>query len=302
MMAGSWDEADTGPVGEAVRSATIRFVGDVATDSGCWRWRERALAYGIRACVSLPLLQDGRAFGALTVCADDVASLDTDELALLEELSADLAYGVRVVRTERDRDRVQRELDAVLLQTIEAVALTVEKRDPYTAGHQHRVAALAEAVATEMGLPERRIEGIRLGGIIHDIGKIYIPAEIINRPGRLSATEMALIRTHPEVGYDIIRGVPFPWPVKEMILQHHERLDGSGYPQGLKGEEIILEARILAVADVVEAITSHRPYRAALGLDAALAEIERGRGELYDAAVVDACVRVLHERGVQWAS
>ena len=153
------------------------------------------------------------------------------------------------------------------------------------------------AIGRELGMDEDRLEGLRLGAMIHDIGKIYVPAEILNRPGRLSKAEFEIIKSHPAVGYDIIKDVRFPWPVADMVLQHHERMDGSGYPEGLHGEEIIFEARILAVADVVEAITSHRPYRPAVGLDKALGEIETNRGTYYDPTVVDACLRLIRDKG-----
>ncbi len=186
-------------------------------------------------------------------------------------------------------------LREALVRTIEAVALTVEKRDPYTAGHQQRVAALAVAIGHALGMEAERVEGLRLGALIHDIGKIYVPAEILNRPSSLSPTEMRMVRTHPEVGYEIVRGIDFPWPVAEMIRQHQERHDGSGYPRGLAGAEILPEARIMAVADVVEALCSHRPYRPARGLDAALEELEQYRGTLYAPEAVDACLALFRE-------
>lgn len=192
--------------------------------------------------------------------------------------------------------RSEMRLHDALLQTIRAVAMTLEKRDPYTAGHQQRVADLAAAIAQAMGLSDERIEGIRLGGMIHDIGKIYVPAEILARPGKLSELEFKLIETHAQVGYDIIKDIAFPWPVAEMILQHHERLDGSGYPQGLKGDAILLEARILAVADVVEAMISYRPYRPGLGKDAALAEIRDNSGRLYDPVASEHCIKLFTEQ------
>ena len=191
----------------------------------------------------------------------------------------------------RATEKLQRSLE----QTIESIALALEKRDPYTAGHQKSVSQLAVAIATKMGLAPEQIDGIRLGSLVHDIGKIYIPAEILNRPGKLSATEFGLIRSHPEVGYDILKGVEFPWPVAEMVLQHHERLDGSGYPLALKGNEILLEARIMAVADVVEAMASHRPYRPARGIETAREELSAHRGSLYEAEVVDAVLVLLFE-------
>lgn len=196
-----------------------------------------------------------------------------------------------------DEERLQheRQLREMLVETIHAMALTVEKRDPYTAGHQGRTASLAVAIGQELGLTAQQIEGLRLGGMIHDIGKIYIPAEILNRPGRISEPEMALIRTHPEVGYDIVKDIHFIWPVKEIVLQHHERINGTGYPHGLKGDEIALEARVVAVADVVEAISSHRPYRPALGIERGLDEIRTGRGTRYDSLVTDACLKLFAE-------
>lgn len=186
-------------------------------------------------------------------------------------------------------------MHSILLQTIKAIAITIEKRDPYTAGHQQRVADLAVTIAREMGLDEDKVEGIRLGALIHDIGKIYIPSEILNRPGRISDVEFQIIKMHSEVGYEIVKDVDFPWPVADMIYQHHERIDGSGYPQGLKGDEIIQEARIMSVADVVEAIASHRPYRPSMGIDSALEEIQKNRGRIYDPEVVDTCVKLFKE-------
>jgi putative two-component system response regulator len=187
----------------------------------------------------------------------------------------------------------QRQYHDMLVGTIQAIAMTEEKRDPYTAGHQLRVAQLADAIAEAMGLDKDAREGLRLGAMIHDIGKIYLPSEILNRPGKLSDIEFAMIKTHPEVGREITAKVDFPWPVAEMIHQHHERLDGSGYPQGLKGDAILLEARILAVADVAEAMTSHRPFRPSLGLDAALDELRKGRGILFDHQVVDTFITLV---------
>ena len=175
---------------------------------------------------------------------------------------------------------------------IQAMSLAIESRDPYTAGHQQRVADIAYAIAKEMNLSESQTEGIRMAGIIHDLGKISIPAEILSKPGRLTDIEFALIKTHPRVGYDILQEIDFPWPIAQMVLQHHEKMNGSGYPQGLSREDILLEARILCVADVVEAMASHRPYRPALGIEKALEEISENKGVLYDPEVVDALFRL----------
>ncbi|OGI37095.1 MAG: hypothetical protein A2V91_07060 [Candidatus Muproteobacteria bacterium RBG_16_64_10] len=209
-------------------------------------------------------------------------------------------HSIHILEDITEKRRSAERLKETLTDTIRAIALTVEKRDPYTAGHQNKVAELCVAIGRELGLDESRLEGLRLGATIHDIGKVYIPAEILNRPGKLSKAEFEMIQTHPEVGYDIVKDVKFPWPVGEMIFQHHERLDGSGYPKGLKGDAIVLEARILAVADVVEAMSSHRPYRPAIGPDKALAEIEQHRGMLYDTAVADACLKLFRERGFRF--
>jgi PAS domain S-box-containing protein/putative nucleotidyltransferase with HDIG domain len=192
-------------------------------------------------------------------------------------------------------EKLKRSID----DTIRAMAMIAETRDPYTAGHQERVANLSVAIAEDLNLLPEKINGIRMAGMIHDIGKVKIPAEILSKPGKLSNLEFSLIKVHAEVGYDILRSIEFPYPVAQIAYQHHERVDGSGYPRGLKGDEIVMEARIIAVADVVEAMASHRPYRPALGIDAALEEIEKNRGVLYDDTVAEACLRLFREKGFQ---
>ena len=189
------------------------------------------------------------------------------------------------------------QLETAFKSTVEVATTLSELRDPYTAGHERRVGSIAATIGAELGLDAHRQEGLRVAGFLHDIGKITIPAEILSKPGRLSAIQFQLIQGHPQSGYDVLKEVHFPWPVAEVTLQHHERIDGSGYPRGLKGEAILLEARILAVADVVEAMSSHRPYRPGLGLATTLAEIKQGRGVIYDAEVADACLRLFQEKG-----
>jgi len=186
-----------------------------------------------------------------------------------------------------------------LRSTVKVIAETVEARDPYTAGHQRRVSELARSIAAEMNLPHNQIDGIRIAANIHDLGKISIPVEILSKPSQLSDVEFSLIKEHPLSGYNILKDIAFPWPIARVILEHHERMDGSGYPNGLKGDELLLESRILAVADVVEAMASYRPYRAALGIDLALEEIVNNRGVLYDSIVVDACLRLFNEKGYE---
>jgi len=184
--------------------------------------------------------------------------------------------------------------------TVQAIAFTIETRDPYTAGHQRRVTKLACLIGEEMELPVDRIEGLRMSGELHDIGKIHVPAEILSKPGKISEAEFTIIKTHPQVGHDILKTIEFPWPVAKIVLQHHERMNGSGYPQGLKGEAILLEARILAVADVIEAMATHRPYRPALSIDEALKEISKNKGKLYDAKVAEICLKVFKEKNFKF--
>lgn len=207
----------------------------------------------------------------------------------------------RTLLSERDKANAELRdaLDVLrksLSGTIQVIASTVEQRDAYTSGHQRRVAHLASSLAREMRLSENIIEGIRMAATIHDLGKISIPAEILSKPTRLTDLEFSLIKIHPQVGFDILKEVDFPWPTARMVYQHHERLDGSGYPQGLKGEEILLEARIMAVADVVEAMASHRPYRPGLEIDAGLDEISENSGKFYDPDAVDACLKIFREK------
>jgi PAS domain S-box-containing protein/putative nucleotidyltransferase with HDIG domain len=214
-----------------------------------------------------------------------------------------------ICRDITQRKRAEEELKATfeklrksLAGTIQALSSTVETRDPYTAGHQRRVSNLAKTIAQEMGLPNDTVDTIRIAGIIHDIGKISVPAEILSKPGRISDIEMSLIKVHSQSGYDILKDVGLPYPIAEMVLHHHERLDGSGYPQGLKGDQILLEAQIVSVADVVEAISSTRPYRPALGIDVALQEIEKNKGILYNEKVVEVCIKLFREKGFVFES
>lgn len=234
------------------------------------------------------LMKDGRVKYVLEKAETtfDEAGKPLHSLGTVQDVTAS-NYAERALREQRQV------LEQALEGTVHTASIAVELRDPYTAGHQRRVADLACAIAREMGLDEERIRGIRLGAQIHDIGKIGVPAEILSKPTRLTPIELQIVQRHAEMGFDILKEVKFPWPVAEIAHQHHERMDGSGYPQGLKGEQIQLEARIVAVADVVESMASHRPYRAALGIEAALDEIVAGRGTHYDEQVVDACQQVL---------
>lgn len=229
-----------------------------------------------------------------------------DRLARLPDAVMNAVENARLATEHRESNiklaESERKLKKSLLDLVGSLASVVGLRDPYTAGHQCRVAELVVAMAKEMGLSEFQIEGIHLASMIHDIGKVQIPAEILSKPGRLSDLEYQIVKQHVIAGYEIMKDCEFPWPIAQMILQHHERLDGSGYPYGLTGDKIILEARILSVADVVEAISSHRPYRPALGIDVALNEITCGRGVTYCPQAVDACIASFRERDFKFSA
>lgn len=302
----SWaeDEYGMGPSGRAIRSGTTQLCQDIANDPRYLPWRNAALQRGYAASIALPLTDvDGNVFGILTVYAQEANTFDLAEVDMLEELAGDLAFGVRNLHIRHERDlaleqsqRYLTQLQTSLEDTVLAFANIVELRDPYTSGHQARVADLASSIARHMGLADDQVQAIHLASIVHDLGKIKIPAEILSKPGLLSDIEFQFIKTHAQAGYDILKDISFPWPIAQTVLQHHERLDGSGYPQGLKGDAILLEARIISVADVVEAMSSHRPYRAGLGIEAALDEITSFRGSSFDSQVVDACLSLFREK------
>ena len=425
----SWADVPNGqgPFGKAIRSGATEVSHDILNDLYMAPWRETALQRGYRSAMVMPLAVNGQVIGGLTVYSTDPGAFVGAELALLEQLSHDLAYGIAAIRTtgrsetlagalvdseeqfrsvieqfpvgihvlrnglclyanprmeeilgfdagemvgistrevvmpesmadydhamellalrgstgsfavtaqrhdgtltrlgiqyvngkfanqpamigmaqdiserERTKAEIQRyvnSLENTTEATLKAVSAMVEQRDPYTAGHERRVGELAAAIGQEMGLSEHQIKGLRLAGLVHDVGKIAVPAELLAKPTRLTDIEMALIRVHPQSGYDVLKGIEFPWPIAEVALQHHERLDGSGYPHGLIGDAILLESRIMSVADVVESMSSHRPYRPGLGIDAALAEVDAHQGSRYDPVVVAACKRLFLEQG-----
>ncbi len=302
----SWDaesEFGRGPAGNAIRSGLPQAHPDLLNIPQLEKWRESARARGYHSIIALPIRSSNRTIGVLMIYAEETDAFTTGEITLLQDLSEDLAYGIETLRTRAERDRIAAEherqtrmLQQSLEDFIRAIASTVEMRDPYTAGHQQRTSLLATAIAREMQLPEDRVHGLALAAVVHDLGKISVPAEILSKPGKLSDMEHQIIKVHPQTGYDILKDIRFPWPIATIVWQHHERMDGSGYPQGLKGEDILLESRIMAVADVVEAMGSHRPYRPSRGVDVALQELERGRGSIYDPAVVDACLRLFREK------
>lgn len=272
------------------------WVKDVTRDDNFPR-AEIAKKAGLKAGVSIPVLLDSEVIAVLDFFIKEAREEEERFIELVSAAATQLGAVIDKKRAdEKVRDSVRR-LQSALSGVIGALASTVERRDPYTAGHQQRVSKLAAALAQEMGLPEERVEGLRMAGTLHDLGKIAVPAEILSKPGTISEFEFSIIKNHSQVAYDILKEIEFPWPIARIVLEHHERLDGSGYPQGLSDGEIMLEARIMAVADTVEAMASHRPYRPSLGMKAALEEIQKYKGELYDADAVNACIHLCYEQG-----
>jgi PAS domain S-box-containing protein/putative nucleotidyltransferase with HDIG domain len=289
-----------GAAGAAIRAGQVVICHDIRSDAQYEAEQEQALRLGYLTVVAIPLQLDQHVLGVLVVYGEQANLFSEDIVSLLSELAGDLAFGIGNLRSKAERMGILEKLEHSLDHAVTAIAATVEMRDPYTAGHQRRVAKLATAIASEMGLPDNQIQGLHMACVVHDIGKIHVPAEILSSPAKLSDAEYEILKTHPQAGWEILKGIDFPWPVAEMVYQHHEKLDGSGYPRGLKGEEILLEARILTVADVVEAMTSHRPYRPGFGVFPALQEISRNKGKLYDVAAVEACLRVFMEKNYEW--
>lgn len=286
----------------AGRSAICRSYSSDCLFSDC---KKTLINRGINSWLSIPLgAVNEEQIGLLNIYSQEKDAFDGEEVRLLDEMAEDLAYGIIALRVRKERDKTAHKLEEslekmqrVLKQTVGALSTALEVRDPYTAGHQKNVAWLAGAIAKEMGLPREQIEGIYVAASLHDIGKINVPSEILTKPGKISEIEFELIKGHSEVGYNIVKDIEFPWPVAEILLQHHERIDGSGYPCGLQGKDMCIEAKILSVADVVEAMSSHRPYRPAIGIDEALKEISTNKGVLFDSDVVDACLRLFKEEG-----
>ncbi|MDH6303251.1 putative nucleotidyltransferase with HDIG domain [Polynucleobacter sphagniphilus] len=284
----SWadDMFGHGPTGTTAREGQTIVNQNFLTNPSTLPWRDSAIKHGYQSSIALPLKTNtGSVSAVLTIYGAEPNAFEEDESSKLEELAQTLSFGHEALLEREKRFDV-------MVKSVAALAATVESRDPYTAGHQKRVVKIAVAIAQEMGLDADTCNGIKLAASIHDIGKMQIPIEILTKPTKLSKLEMDMIKVHPQVGHEILKDIPFPWPVAEMVHQHHERFDGSGYPQGLTGEQILLGARILAVADVLEAMSSHRPYRPALGLDIALKEINTQRGIFLDPAVVDSCMRL----------
>lgn len=307
ITAAADSERGQGPAGEAFRTQRSQIVTDVATDPNYGPWRERALRHGIRCTLTVPFKIGPDQNGLLEVYSANRGAFGPVVYEVFEHLAKEIGVGLhalrqreQIERERQQREAAQRQLTEALVAAVGAIAGAVEAGDPFTAGHQRRVAIVACDLAAQMGWDEDQLRGLRMAAMVHDIGKLAVPQEILNKPGRLTPEEFARVKTHVEVGYQILKDIPFPWPVAEIARQHHEKLDGSGYPQGLSGDAILSGARVLAVADIVESMACERPYRKALGAEAALEEVEMlaAQGKL-DAEVVRVCARMFREQGYE---
>lgn len=286
----SWSDSTPdgqGPGGIAMRTHVTQVANDLSIHPGYEPWRKLVADMGIASSIAIPLTL-GPSTYVLGLYERYIGAFDEPTVQGLEEIAREIEFGLAHIRSVE-------ETATALNGTISALAHMTETRDPYTAGHQVHVGSLGEEIALRMSIEPKLIALIRQSGELHDVGKIAIPSEILTRPGRLSDLEFELVKRHPIVGSEILSRASLPWPIADVALQHHERMDGSGYPSGLTGDEICLPARIIAVADVVEAMSQHRPYRAALGLDRALDEVSRGAGILFDAEVVSACIHAFED-------
>jgi PAS domain S-box-containing protein len=292
-----------GPAGTCIRTGVLQLENDTEKSRAFDVLSKRSRKFGVRSSVAVPLCIEGVWRGALIVYGSHPNIFEAAPVLVFEHLSEQIVHGVRALEQQLalhtgkvNLAKAQEKLAEALTAAVTAIVTAMELRDPYTAGHESRVAEIACAIGKEMSLDEEQLQGLRMAAMVHDIGKISIPSEILTKPARLSKEEYDLIKTHPEAGYTILRDIPFTWPVAEIVRQHHEKLDGSGYPFGLTVDAILPEAKILAVADIVEAMASDRPYRVKLGLEVALAEIQELSGTLLDADVVRVCTELFREK------
>jgi PAS domain S-box-containing protein len=302
----SWSEDDPagrGPTGVSIRTGKTQILEETETSLAFEPWLERARQFGINSGIAVPFNVDGGERGALIVYASRTNAFESMAIEVFENLADQIGRGVHAIDQERllqaeraGRAKMEEQLTKALSAMVAPIVLAMEMRDPYTTGHQSRVADIAVAIGAEMGWEEQRLHGLRVAAQVHDIGKISIPAEILTKPGKLSAAELAMIQGHSDIGYTILKDIPFPWPVAEIVRQHHEKLDGSGYPKGLKADQLLPEAKVLAVADIVEAMASYRPYRAGIPLDTVLAQIESEAGTKLDEKIVRVCVTLFREK------
>ena len=301
----SWSDQNVtgmGPAGVCIRTGKSSVVVDSELDPGFASWRDLARTFYIRSAIACPIQDGEKPFGCLLIYSKKPNAFGPEEILLFESLAKEIGFGLRAIDRQQqlddqihEKEKIQERLAAALRSTIEAMARTMEWRDPYTAGHQKRVASIATAIANKLNWSNEATQALYMAAMVHDIGKVAVPSEILTKPTHLTDLEMKMVQEHPETGFQILKDIPFPWPIAEMVHQHHERLDGSGYPKGLKGSEICQEARVLAVADTIEAIATHRPYRPARGLLAAMDEIRAEAGTKLDTEVVNAAFELLKD-------
>jgi PAS domain S-box-containing protein len=302
----SWAEDNPegqGPTGICIRSGKVKILEDSETAELFAPWREKARQADIRSSVAIPFVIEAGKLGALMVYSRYPNAFKAAATEVFEHLAIQIGHGIHAIereqllQAEQNRlEKLQRQLNDALSAMFSPIMTAMEMRDPYTSGHQSRVAEIAAAIGKEMGWTEERLQGLRVAALVHDIGKISIPSEILTKPGKLTAADRGIINGHPETGYTILRDVPMVWPIAEIVRQHHEKLDGSGYPFGLRKDAILPEARILAVADIMEAMASDRPYRRAIDVNVVLEELEKQAGSLLDVEAVRVCVRLFREK------
>ncbi len=295
--------AGKGPTGQCIQTSLPVLILDTENDPRFLPWRERSKPYGIRSVIAVPIKDhEPQAIAALTVYANLPNAFGEVEIQLFESLAKEIGFGLAAIEKQqlldeeiKERERLNDQLIKTLNSTIEAMSKTMEWRDPYTAGHQKKVALLSQAIARKLGWEEERIKGLYLAALVHDLGKIATPSEILTKPSMLTETELALIKEHPKTGYDILKDIPFTWPIAQAVYQHHERIDGSGYPNQLVGDAIIPEAKILAIADTIESMTSHRPYRPGLGLEKAILQVKSEAGKTLDPAICEVACQLIEQ-------
>jgi PAS domain S-box-containing protein len=302
----SWSvdrESGQGPTGVCIRTNTLQILEDARTSPIFGLWRDQAKRFGIQSAVSIPLHLEKGIEGALIVYSARAHAFEAASIEVFQRLAEQIVHGVRALEQKmlldaerQNLEKTQKQLTDALSASVAAMVTAMEMRDPYTAGHENRVSEIAYAIGKEFGWEEERLQALRMAAMVHDIGKISVPIEILTKPGRLSAEEFSLVKGHAESSYQILKDIPFTWPIADMVRQHHEKLDGSGYPLGLMGDAILPESKVLTVADIVEAMASNRPYRAAIDLDVALAEIQRQAGTLLDPEVVRICVALFRQQ------
>ncbi len=302
----SWSgstSSGNGPIGRAIRTGKPWLISDTNADLNFAPWKDRAQKYGIHSVLAVPIKQSNKVIGALAIYSSVIHSFTDLEVHIFSNMAAELGFGFASFQKQEELTRqhleqqIQEErLRASLTSTVEVMSKTMELRDPYTAGHQKNVATISCLIANKLGWSPDLIYGLRLAAMIHDIGKIAIPSEILTKPSKLSEFEGKLLQEHPENGYQLLKDIDFPWPIAEIVRQHHERIDGSGYPRGLKGDQILPEAQVLAVADTIEAMYSHRPYRPGLGLPSAIQVIKDGAGKTFNLEIANVAIELFEGR------